>query len=370
MPRILQVVGGMDRAGVETWLLSILRQLNRDRFQMDFLVHRRNGAYESDVEALGARIVPCFHPKQPWLYARHFNRAVREYGPYDIIHSHLNYFNGPIMLLAHHAGIPRRIAHCHLDVSPIWREAKLLRRAYMSMSGIWIGRHSTHCLATSRVAGESMYGSIPAVRSRWEVAPCGIDFAPFRQSVNRAQIRDGLGIEVDTLIVGHVGRFDVQKNHAFLIEIARETVIRKKNTRFLLVGDGPLRSEVRDRIDAAGLSGHFQLVGSRPDVASLMLGAMDVFLFPSRYEGLGLALVEAQAAGLPCIVSDVVPPEATVVPALVQRLPLSVPPSAWAAAVLGHGRTRCDQRASLEVVERSPFNIKSSAAALEGIYLA
>jgi glycosyltransferase involved in cell wall biosynthesis len=180
-----------------------------------------------------------------------------------------------------------------------------------------------------------------------------------------------LGIPPDAFVIGHVGRFDEQKNHLFLVEIAAEVAKREPKMRLLLVGDGLLRPKIEQKIAQLGLTDRTIFAGSRHDVPRLMLSAMDVFLFPSLYEGLGLVLIEAQAAGLPCIFSDVVPEEADLVKPLIRRFSLSEPASVWADAILAERRAGAaiTQEHSLAVVEKLPFNIEIGLKDLVRTYL-
>jgi len=114
--RILQVVGGMNRHGTETWLMNVLRSVDRTRFQMDFLVHTdEQQAYEDEAKALGSQVIRCLHPSRPWMYAKNFRQVLREHGSYDVVHSHIHHYSGFVLRLAHQAGIPLRIAHSHSD---------------------------------------------------------------------------------------------------------------------------------------------------------------------------------------------------------------------------------------------------------------
>ena len=173
----------------------------------------------------------------------------------------------------------------------------------------WIRRFATHGLAISKPSAANLFGE------RWKsdawvhIIPYGIDIAQFQKHLLREEIRAELGIPPNSPVVGHVGRFYPQKNHSFLIEIAQEVLSKRPDTNFLLIGDGPLRPEMEARVRQMGLSKKIHFIGIRTDVPRLMLGAMDLFLFPSLYEGLGLCLLEAQAAGLHCLVSDTVPDE-------------------------------------------------------------
>lgn len=371
--RILHVVGGMNRGGIETWLMHILRHIDRDRFRMEFLVHTTQPcAYDKEIRALGGKIIPCLDPSQPRLYARNFKRILREYGPYDIIHSHVHHFSGYVLRLAQQAGVPVRIAHSHNDTSSIQAKAGLYRRLYFVLTKWWIARYATLGLGASRKAVADLFGPVGETDPRWRVLYCGIDLTPFRDFINPVSVRTELGIPADAFVIGHVGRFCEQKNHVFLVDIAAEVAKREPRMRLLLVGDSSLRPDIEQKVAQLGLTDRVIFAGGRSDVPRLMLGAMDVFLLPSLYEGLGLVLLEAQAARLPCIFSDVVPEEADVVKPLVQRLSLSQPASAWAEAVLAApgAASTITQAEALAGVEKRSFNIETSVKALTQLYRA
>lgn len=367
--RVLHVVGGMDRGGVETWLMHLLRRIDRGRIAMDFLVHTtRPCAYDDEVRALGARIIRCLRPSQPWAYSRNFRRVVAENGPYDIVHSHVHHYSGNVLRLAHRAGVPMRIAHSHNDLSTVEARADLPRRAYVALMSRWIRQHATVGLAASRDAAVDLFGPQWEGDRRWRVLFYCIDLDPFEAPVDRAAVRTEWGIPAGALVLGHVGRFDAQKNHVFLIEIAREVARLVPRMRLLLVGDGPLRPQIERWAAELGLGGEVLFAGARPDIPRLMRGAMDVFLFPSLYEGLGLVLVEAQASGLPCVISDAIPSEAVVVGPLVRRLSLALPPRAWAEAALVPA-ARVPAGEALAAVRRSPFDVTVGRGEVERLYL-
>jgi glycosyltransferase involved in cell wall biosynthesis len=173
------------------------------------------------------------------------------------------------------------------------------------MAGRWVRDAATIGLAASAQAAEDLFGNRWRDDPRWRVLSYGIDLTPFAASPQRDRVRAGWGLERDAVVLGHVGRFEPQKNHAFLLEILAAARRIDPRVRPLLMGDGPLRPWVERRAAELGLRAVF--TGSRGDVPRLMLGAMDAFVFPSRFEGLGLAMVEAQAAGLPVIAADVHP---------------------------------------------------------------
>lgn len=372
--RVLHVLECMNRCGLETWLMHVLRHIDRDRFRMDFVVHASvPGAYDDEIRALGSEVIPCLHPSRPWTYARNFRRILRELGPYDVVHSHVHHFSGLVLRMAGAAGVPIRIAHSHLDTTRLQAGAGSLRGAYLALMNRWIARYSTTRLAASCPAAEALFGTGRGDCDRYRVLHCVVDLEPFRQPADRDAVRAELGIPPDAFVIGHVGRFAPQKNHTFLVEIFGELVRREPSAHLLLVsGEGELLPAVEWQLARAGLAERVVFTGSRPDVPRLMLGAMDVFLFPSRFEGLGLVLVEAQAAGLPCVISDVVPEEADVVPGLVRRMSLARPAEAWAEAILDSRRAdvALDRRAALGCVERSPFNVETCLGALAEVYSA
>lgn len=367
--RILHVVGGLNRGGTETWLMHVLRRLDRRRFVFDFLVHtERPCAYDAEARQLGAHIIRCPHASNPVAYARAFRRVLAESGPYDAVHSHVHHFSGLVLRHARRAGVPLRIAHSHNDTSRVG--ANPLRRAYLrAMLGL-IQKESVVGLAASREAAVDLFGREWELDPRFRVLHCGVDMEPFGESLQPPRTRTELRIPENALVIGHAGRFVEQKNHAFLVRVFAEIVKREPRARLLLVGEGVLRESVERQVEAAGLTTRVIFAGSRPDVPRLMREVIDVFVLPSLYEGLGLVGVESQAAGLPLVVSDVVPREVEVVEGLVSRLSLSLEPSEWAAHVVERARARRTvlHPEALRLMKESHFNVEHGVKQLEAIY--
>jgi glycosyltransferase involved in cell wall biosynthesis len=365
--RILHVLGAMNRGGVETWLMHLLRHIDRERFQMDFLVHTdQPAAYDAELLALGSKILRCPDWHRPIRYGKHFLRIIREFGPFDVLHSHVHNFSGYVVWLGHAAGIPVRISHSHSDTSFVGATATHTRRAYLSLSRWLLTKYSTSALAASAPAASALFGPSWQQGDRVKILYCGIDLAPYSMTVDRAAVRSEFGFRASNIVFGHVGSFRPPKNHAFLADIAAEIAKREPEARFLLVGNGPLRAPTESQFRRAGLGHRAVFAGSRPDVPRLMLGAMDGFLFPSLYEGLGLVLIEAQAANLPAIISDTVPSEAIVIPSLIRSLSLKQSAATWAETALHH-RTSSEPNA-LAAIERSPFVIDRSIERLTDLY--
>ena len=360
--RILHVLGKLDRGGVETWLVQLLGQVDRAHYQMDFLVHTvQPGVYDAEVRRLGARIIPCLYTDRPLQYARAFRRILKSYGPYDCVHSHVHHYSGYVLLLARMQGVPIRIAHSHTAKPE--SEAGRLRKSYLSGMRWLIDRNATAGVVVSKVAGDSLNPSWMRDQ-RWRLLPYGIDTTRFDSSDKRAELRTQLGIKSGP-VVGHVGRFVDVKNHKKFLEVAVELSRRNPAVHFLLVGDGPLRPKVEQEIAAAGLTARFTLTGNRADVPQLLQNAIDVFLFPSKYEGLPIALMEAQLAGLPCVASDAITPEAALDANTVTWMPLSSPAMEWADAV---DRATHICRHVLSREKREDLSIESCCRKVVGLY--
>lgn len=367
--KVLQVVHEMGRAGMETWLMHVLRNIDRTQFQVDFLVSVPYASdYDQEIRQLGGRIIPCLYPRRPWVFGPAFKKILRQYGPYDVVHSHIHYYNGYILRLAKHSGVPIRIAHSHLDSRSQEIHAGIMRRLYLKLMKSWIHRYATKGLGCSQEAATDLFGAFWKADSRWQIFHCGIDPSPFQIAVDPVAVRAEFGIPKTAFVVGHIGRFSEQKNHRFLIDIFSEVVQRLPNAYLLLVGDGSLRPEIEQRVDQAKLADRVIFAGSRSDVPRLILGAMDVFVMPSFFEGLPVTLIEAQAGNLPMIISNRISEETDVIKPLIQRVGLDQPTSVWADAVknvYGSSRLRVTESSPLE---HSPFMIANSIKNLEDIY--
>lgn len=367
--RVLHVIGAMEMAGIETWLMRILREIDRDRFRIDVLVHTTKPcAYDDEVRRLGSRIIACPYPQSFWSYGPKFKRILRQHGPYDIVHSHVHHYSGYLLRLARQAGVPIRIAHSHVDASVEEAKSSFLRRQYLSLMRTWIAKHATLGLSCSREAAADLFGAAWQRDPRWQILYCGIDLAPFQTAVNPQLVRAELGIPTDAFVIGHVGRFTEQKNHRFLVKIAAEVAARRPETYLLLVGKGELRPEIEQQVAQAGLADRTLFLGARADVPRLMRGAMDVFVLPSLYEGLPVVGLEAQAAQLPLVLSDCISPEVAMLPSIVRRVSLSEPTSVWVDAVLEAHQSFIQPELAQSMLESSPFNIACSVKALEKVY--
>lgn len=347
--------------------MEVIRHSDRNRFKMDFLLFG-NGAspYIDEIQRLGCRIIVCASPRRPYRFAHSFNGILTTLGPYDIVHSHVYFSSGSILRQAAAAGVPVRIAHSHMGGED--RSETPLRMLYRRVMARWISKYATHRLGCSKPAGDLLFGPGWDCDHHFEVLHCGIDLRLFEHAGDNSA-RKELGIADDAIIVGHVGRFVPQKNHSFLLKVAKELASLESNIRVLLIGDGPLRHTVEAQVSALGLAEKIVFAGVRVDIPRLMMSAMDVFVLPSVHEGLGIVGLEAQAAGLPCIFSTPVPREVQVLHHSTTFLPLSRSPRFWAEQILASvslGRT--PRARALRALKRAGFCVRDCVNRLLDIY--
>ena len=356
--RVLQIVTTMNHGGLETMLMNYYRHVDREQVQFDFLEHRpEESDYDAEIRAMGGSIyrLPPLNPFSPG-YRRVLNAFFREHaGEYRVVHSQLDCMSAIPLKAAEKAGIPVRIAHAHSS-----SQDRDIRYPLKLMFKKMIPSEATHLFACSRAAGEWMFGNSP-----FEVLPNAIDIGRFAFSEgSRFRFRESMGIG-ERLAIGHVGRFYYPKNHAFLLEVFREILKINHDAVLMLAGDGPLRPEIEKTAEDYGIKDRMLFLGLREDIPDL-LSAMDVFVFPSHYEGLPVTLVEAQSSGLPCLISDKVPAEAALTD-YVTSMSLDTPPERWAAKAVELASSR--RHSDIDAIRAAGYDIEESAKMLQSFYL-
>ena len=357
--RVLQIVTYMGRGGLETMLMNYYRNIDRANVQFDFMVHRSFEAdYDAEIRSMGGIIyrMPRLNPFSR-SYGKKLDRFFMQHQEYRIVHAHLDCMSGIPLRFADKDGVPVRISHSHNNnqTKDVKYPLKLLFKKVIP----W---YANELFACSRAAGKWMFGS-----NKFQILNNAIDTEKFRYNeLTRIEKRKELCFSESAFLVGHVGRFMEQKNHIFLLDIFSELCKMDKDARLLLVGDGPLRSEIEERARHLQIVDRVIFAGVRSDVAELMQ-AMDLFLFPSKFEGLPVTLVEAQTAGLPCVISDMIPEDSVVTDDLVTVESLRSSPREWALQVLRRkGEPRMDHSSE---VAAAGFDIRESAKWLEAFYL-
>ena len=357
--RVLHVFYGLDSGGVSNYVMNLYRNINTDRIQFDFaMTSGKKALFDDEVIARGGRV---FYFESQSRLAEGFRKILHENGPFDAVHSHLFFYSGLILREAKHAGIPIRIAHAH---NAYTGEARSVSRAlYEKGMQLLIRMNATHMLGCSQKACRYVFGEKSMRDKRTRVVPDGIDCERFAFSPEiREQVRKDYGLS-GKYVVGHVGHFNPAKNHEKILEVFRELCQLRDDAVLLLVGDGELEEQVKERVNELGLADRVIFAGAHRDVERFYQ-AMDVFLFPSRYEGFGMAMIEAQTGGLLCVASDVVPRETNVSGRCVY-LPLEEGARAWAQHLVDAERNSSET--ALRVVKQS-FDIKEMATDMIKVY--
>lgn len=298
--RVLQVVAIMNRGGTETMLMNHYRTLNRDLVQFDFLVHFNcEGDYDHEIKDLGGRI---FHAPsiRPWSYISYFrwlSSFFSKHGDeYIAVHSHIQENSGFALHFARKAGIAHRLMSSHIATKTI--DYKYPFRLF---ANFFAHNSVTDRLACGVEAGRHLYK-----RKSFKIIHNAIDSKSFIfNETIRNHIRERLSVDNDEILIGHVGRFNPQKNHKSLIHIIAKLIKHNPKVKAALIGEGKLMGATKRLADDLGILNNILFLGNRSDV-NILLQGFDLFLMPSLYEGLPVSVIEAQAAGLPCILSDTI----------------------------------------------------------------
>lgn len=360
--RVLQVIGIMDRGGAEAMIMNLYRNIDRSKIQFDFVENENNGAFfDEEILDLGGKIYHCprFNGKNIFSYQRWWKAFFDEHKEFKIVHGHIGSTATFYLKEAKKHGLVT-IAHSHNTRSQGWKQL------FYDVLSYPVRNIANHLFMCSLQAGIDRYGE-SAVKKKGCLFPNAINTKEFCFNEDmRSRKREEMGFSTDNLLVGHIGRFVEQKNHLFLLEIFKEIVAFNRNAILLLVGDGPLRKDIEEKINALNLQGKVVLLGLRSDVNEL-LALMDVLVFPSKYEGLPVTLVEAQCNGLPCVISQNIPPDSILIKELAHTLSLEDSPAVWAKTALN---CTCEDRASYaEKVKEAGYDVAESAKRLEEFYL-
>ena len=372
--RVLQLLSMLHNGGVERWVVDLCQAGKTENISMDIAVaSQKDGLYAKIARERGFPVYLCEGGRNPWKFVKNLRRLLREHGPYDAIHCHLHAFGSFAMLAARLEGVPVRVLHSHNVVGN--SSGPLSRRAYIALTRALLRMFTTVGIGPSTASTADLFGEDFTKDPRWRVMPCGLDLSPFRAPIAPTSSRTALGIPEEALVLGSVGRLAAEKNSEFLVDVLAAVLKRRTDAYLLVIGEGPLREPMERKAQQGGFRDRLLLPGTRADVPALMRSVMDVFVFPSPppprgNEALPLAVTEAQAAGLPCVVSDGVPLESILVPDLVLRIQADDDAQKWADAVIRQMRPRDPQaaREALELIEKTPHNDVVSMKTLAAVY--
>lgn len=360
MKRVLQVVGSLQRGGAETMIMNIYRAIDRNKVQFDFLVKDRvEIGYEQEVEALGGRIfcVPSARKVGIISHIQQQARIMKEYGPFAAVHSHVNVYSGLTLCAAKMAGVPVRISHSHI--------AKFYSSFKLFIGRALIRMFATKKLACGMDAGRALFG-----RDEFEVLPNAIDTAKFLpvDADTHSALAQKLGVDTGKFNICHIGRFNHQKNHEFLIDFIKAYSETDQDFMLYLLGNGELQESIEAKVKDCELTDRVVFCGSVSN-PNEYLRLMDVFVLPSNFEGLPVSLVEAQCAGLHCLSSTNVTTEIDLKIGLMEYLPLEI--NAWVDALqhLRAGKdTSTKEHGQLPVLKERCYDIASSAQTVYNHY--
>lgn len=327
--RVAQVVGKWVGGGVESVLMNYCTHINDKEVQFDFICDEDSTDIPYDkIESIGGRVILVPPYQNIFEYQKELTKVFAE-EKYEIVHSHINALSVFPLYAAKKANVPVRIAHSHSTSSKKEWKRNLVKNMLRPFSKVF----ATDYMCCSEHAGRWLFGDKKYDEGNVYLLNNAIDVDYFKYNEEvRKNKREELNIPDDIKVIGHVGRFVSQKNHEFLIDIFNEVHKKDKKTILVLIGQGPLMGDIKKKVNELGISDCVKFLGQRKDINELYQ-ALDLFLFPSIYEGIGMVLVEAQGSGLPCIASTEVPTYAKVSD-LVDFLDLDLGEKVWSKKVL------------------------------------
>lgn len=308
--RVLHLVYAFYRGGLESWLLRMLQEIPRDVCAMDVAcMGKDTGPWAHQAQALGAKVLHC--PLNPAHigFMRGLQRVLRE-GDYDLVHNHLGVYSGFPVWIAKREGVPVITTFHNTDFSTAtlwWLRLPLirdLRRLYSRWSIGYAARNSDILSGVSGAVLNEIIADRNELQNNSRVLYLGVPLPDIPSARERAGFRESLGLDCDAPLIIHVGRFIEQKNHSGLIEIFRRVLQACPEATLLLVGEGPLRSRIEEIVRSRGMGESVRFLGFRDDAPDLV-AECDLFLLPSIHEGLPVVALEAQAAGVPLVGSNV-----------------------------------------------------------------
>lgn len=360
--RILNLFTIMNRGGAETMVMNYYRKIDRSKIQFDFLVHREEkGVYEEEIERLGGRIyrMSPLYPQNFGVYKKRIREFLKNHPEYRIIHSHMSELGYFVFKEAKRQHIPTIICHAHS--APKSKNLKMAVRFYFKHKML---PYITHMFTCGDEAGIWLYGR--KNKKKFIQLNNAIDTEKYIYDKKTENIvREELGLG-EAFVVGHVGRFCAAKNHKQLIDIFEQIVKMRNNSKLVLVGEGTLQEEIEQRVKEKKLEDKVLFLGERSDV-NRILQALDVFVFPSFYEGLSVAIIEAQTAGVQCFISDSIPDQCIITDS-VKTFSLNENNQKIAKFII-ENNSNFTKKVMYKEIAEAGFDINENALKLQNFYL-
>lgn len=358
--KVLQVMGIVESGGVEAVIMNYYRHIDKTEVQFDFVMHKgSNSDYIAEVKSMGAKVYEVTPYSNPIRFIQEVYSIIKKEN-YQIVHSNMNALSLFPLFAAYLAGVPVRILHNHstdTKAEPLRTFVKHLLRPFARL-------FANEYWACSKLASEWMYGKQAVADGKVTIINNAIDLKQFAfDEAKRNKLRKELGLQ-DGFVIGHVGRFMKKKNHDFLVDIFAEVAKKQGNAKLLLIGDGPLREQIENKVKTLGLDEKVIFTGVRSDVADLY-NAMDVFVLPSFYEGLPVVGVEVQANGLPFLCSSNVTRE-ILISDRIELLKLEDGVKTWAEKILAFVNKK--RIMASKDISKSGFDIEVEVKKLGEIY--
>ena len=363
MVKVLHVFHCMDRGGAETMIMNLYRNIDRNKLQFGFIVHQsREGEYDSKIRQLGGElyIVPEFRGYNITSYKKKFREIFENHPEYTIVHGHMQSKAAIYMHEANRMG-KITISHSHTISS-----GKGLKAIIKCMLQYPIRYEADYLFACSILAGKWLYGKTNVKKHKIDLIYNAVDIEQFRyHPQKRIAIRKRYGLE-DHLVVGHVGRFIYEKNHELLIDIFHQFHKQHPDSILILLGNGEEEEKIKRKVREMKLNANVKFLGVQENVNEWMQ-AMDIFLLPSRCEGLPVVVVEAQVSGLPCVISEPITDEVMV--HCVKKCPLKADMEQWVKVMENSLSEKSDREKAADIMSQTGFNIKTAAMVLQKKYL-
>jgi len=368
MKRIIHIVGSMNRAGAETMIMNLYRQLDCEKFQFDFLYFtNRECDYDKEIIERGGKIYRLFSGKPNTLkrYVKYYS-LLKNTKEIDCVHSHMNINNSLYLFIAYLAGKKVRVSHSHGTEGKYHQS--IIRRTFKFFSFGFIKKYATKHVACGEAAGRYLYPKVDD--SRIILLPNAIDVQKFSdcRKTNRKYIRNFLKIEENTLVISQVGRLIEVKNHDFSLRFLKFLKDNGKKFHYVVVGDGELKESLKEKVEMLGLKENVSFLGVRSDVPELFSGS-DIVLMPSLHEGFPVVLVESQAIGVPSLISDTISSEVDLGLDLVEFVSLEDDFLVWEEKLLKMtNQDEVESERIIKVLTEKGFSIVESVKKLEKIY--
>lgn len=362
--RILHVLGGLDIGGAEAFVMNLYREMDPQKVQFDFVKHAsKAGAFEKEIRERGGKIFECPRYKgiNHFAYTKWWNDFFAQHPEYAVVHGHVRSTAAIYLQIARKHGSVT-IAHSHSTSN-----GKGMGAAVKDTMQLLIRFTADWLFACSDKAGIWLYGKNALTKPNYKMIPNGIELQRFAfDAAKQAEMRTELGFAEDDFVLGHIGRFSTPKNHKFLVELFAEYAVKEPKAKLLLVGDGELFETVREQVKALGHAERVVMVGAKINTQDYYQ-AMDMFVFPSLWEGLPVSVVEAQANGLPCLISDVITQD-VVLTNLVKKVSLEKE-DCWISAIEQQKRKIRQGCTEEQYKQLLPFDSKKVAEELQAFYL-